>query len=43
MALITRLNPPQLNTKLPAFTYSESKAGSALTIPFNLNHSVAKS
>lgn len=43
MALITRLNPPQLNTKLPAFTYSKSKAGSALTIPFNLNRSVAKS
>lgn len=43
MALITKLNPPQLNTKLPAFTYSKSKSGSVLTIPFNLNRSVTRS
>lgn len=40
MALITKLNPPQLASKLPAFAYS--KNGSVLTIPFNLNRAVSK-
>lgn len=40
MALITKLNPPQLASKLPAFIYN--KNGSVLTIPFNLNRSVGR-
>jgi hypothetical protein len=42
MALITKLNPPQLASKLPAFAYNKNQTSSTLTIPFNLNRSVGK-
>lgn len=40
MSLTTKLNPPQVGNKLPAFAYLSG--GSILTVPFNLNRSVGR-
>jgi len=44
MSLDMKLNPPQINNKLPAFAYTKDKkeGDNLITIPFNLNRSVGK-
>lgn len=45
MSLDMKLNPPQINNKLPAFAYTKDKKEgdqNLITIPFNLNRSVGK-